>query len=82
MGGRLLDSSRDQSIPAGALLHTPPLVLVTQMGWLAGQALLAWVVIAIPTVLLLTFTLPLLLRRIPAVAAAEAATDGPPITAI
>jgi uncharacterized protein (DUF2062 family) len=42
-------------------------------GWLiAGQALLAWLVLAIPTVLLLTFTLPLLLRRIPVVAAAEA----------
>jgi hypothetical protein len=42
------------------------------MSWAAGQALLAWLLIAIPTVLLLTFTLPRLLRRIPAVAAAEA----------
>jgi len=71
-GGWLIDSSRSQSLQAGALLHTSPLVLVTQMGWLAGQALLAWLVLAIPAVLLLTFTLPLLLRRIPVVAAAEA----------
>jgi uncharacterized protein (DUF2062 family) len=72
LGGWLIDSSRNQTLPTVVLLHTSPLVLFTQMGWLAGQALLAWVVIAIPAVLLLTFTLPLLLRRIPAVAAAEA----------
>jgi uncharacterized protein (DUF2062 family) len=71
-GGWLIDSSRSQSLQAGALLHDSPQVLVTQMGLLAGQALLAWLVLAIPTVLLLTFTLPLLLRRIPVVAAAEA----------
>jgi uncharacterized protein (DUF2062 family) len=70
-GGWLIDSSRSQPVSAGALLHASPLVLVTQMGWLAGQALLAWLVLAIPAVLVLTFTLPLLLRRIPVVAAAE-----------
>jgi hypothetical protein len=42
------------------------------LGSLAAQALLAWLVIAVPAVLLLTFTLTLLLRRIPALAAAEA----------
>jgi uncharacterized protein (DUF2062 family) len=72
LGGWLIDSSRNQTLQAGALLHASPLTQVTQMGWLAGQALLAWVVIAIPAVVVLTFTLPLLLRRIPAVAAAEA----------
>jgi hypothetical protein len=46
--------------------------MATQMGWLAGQALLAWVLIAIPAVLLLTFMLTKVLRRIPALAAAEA----------
>jgi hypothetical protein len=46
--------------------------MISQMGWLAGQALLAWVLIAAPTVVLLTFTLTRLLRRISAVAAAEA----------
>ena len=43
------------------------------MGSLAGQALLAWVLIAVPAVLLLTFALTLVLRRIPAVSAAEVA---------
>ena len=59
-----------RSVPL--LLHASPLALMTQMSSLAGQALLAWVVIAVPAVLVLTFTLPVLLRRIPAVAAAEA----------
>jgi|HubBroStandDraft_1064217.scaffolds.fasta_scaffold12651_3 uncharacterized protein (DUF2062 family) len=71
LGGWLIDSSRNQTLQSGALLHTSPLALVTQMGWLAGQALLAWVVIAIPVVVVLTFSLPMLLRRIPAVAAGE-----------
>ena len=72
LGGWLLSSSPNPAAQAGILLHTTPLRLVTQMGSLAGQALLAWVLIAVPAVLLLTFTLPVLLRRIPAVAAAEA----------
>jgi uncharacterized protein (DUF2062 family) len=71
-GGWLLTSSHRQALQAGALLQAPSLHMVSQMGWLAGQALLAWFVIAIPAVLLLTFSLTLLLRRIPALAAAEA----------
>jgi hypothetical protein len=42
------------------------------MGSLAGQALLAWLLVAIPAVVLMTATLTLMLRRIPAVAASEA----------
>ena len=76
LGGWLIPARIDpvasQPFQASALLHASPQVLVTQMGWLAGQALLAWLLLAIPVVLLLTFTLPLLLRRIPALAAAEA----------
>jgi uncharacterized protein (DUF2062 family) len=73
MGGWLLSSGPDQAAQASMLLHTTPLRLVTQMGSLAEQALLAWVLLAVPAVLLLTFTLTLVLRRIPAVAAAEGA---------
>jgi len=72
LGGWLIDSSSNQALKAGTLLHGSPLRALTQMGSLAEQALLAWVVIAVPAVLLLTFTLTGLLRRIPAVAAAEA----------
>jgi hypothetical protein len=39
---------------------------------LAGEAVLAWLLIAIPAVILLTAMLTLLLRRVPALAAAEA----------
>jgi len=77
LGGWLVASGNNQPVRAGQLqigplLHASPLVMATQMGSLAGQALLAWVVIAVPAVVVLTFTLPMLLRRIPAVAAAEA----------
>lgn len=72
LGGWLTDSSSSRSVQAGELLHASPLALVNQLGSLAGHALLAWLVISIPVVLLLTFTLPQVLRRIPAVAAAEA----------
>ena len=72
LGGWLIASSSNQALTAGVLRHTSPLRLVTEMGSLAGQALLAWVVIAVPAVLVLTFTLTVVLRRIPALAAAEA----------
>jgi hypothetical protein len=42
------------------------------MGGLAGEALLAWLLIAVPAVALMTATLTVLLRRVPALAAAEA----------
>jgi hypothetical protein len=38
----------------------------------AGQALLAWLLLAVPVALLLTATLTRILRRVPAMAAAEA----------
>ena len=72
LGGRLIASGHSQSMRAGDLLHASPQADITQMGWLAGQALLAWVLIAVPAVLLLTFMLTKVLRRIPALAAAEA----------
>jgi uncharacterized protein (DUF2062 family) len=72
LGGWLVSSSHTGSLQAGTLLHASPQLLVTQMGWMAGQALLGWVLIAIPAVVLLTFMLTRLLRRIPAMAAAEA----------
>jgi uncharacterized protein (DUF2062 family) len=49
-----------------ALLHSPMLHLATWMGGLAGQALLAWLLVAVPAVVLLTPALTRLLERIPA----------------
>jgi uncharacterized protein (DUF2062 family) len=67
-------------ISAGPTRFTLPHSLVqlrvvdfaTHVGSLAGQALLAWLLVAIPMVALMTASLTLMLRRIPAVAAAEA----------
>ncbi len=54
------------------LLHLPALHLAARMSGLAGQALLAWLLAAVPAVILLTVTLTKMLRRIPAMRAAEA----------
>jgi uncharacterized protein (DUF2062 family) len=70
LGGWLMAGfGRNAGIP---MLHSSPLALITEMGGFAEQALLAWLVIAIPAVLMLTFALTLLLRRVPVLAAAEA----------
>jgi len=71
LGGRLFSFGSGHAVAMGALLHAPPLQMITGMGWMAGQALLAWLVIAIPAVLLMTAMLTPLLRRVPVVAAAE-----------
>ncbi len=63
LGGRLFGSGR--ATAAGSMLHAPWMGLLTQAGGLAGQALLAWLLIAIPAVALLTFMLTALLRRVP-----------------
>ena len=59
-----------------ALFHLPSLNfathLATSIGSLAAQALLAWLLVAIPAVALMTFALTHMLRRIPALNAAEA----------
>ncbi len=55
-----------------ALLHLPALHLAARISGLAGQALLAWLLAAIPAVILMTVALTRMLRRIPAVRAAEA----------
>jgi uncharacterized protein (DUF2062 family) len=72
LGGWLFASGHSQTPKAGALFHASPLNLLAQLGGLAGHAMLAWLLFAVPSVLLLTFTLTVLLRRIPALAAAEA----------
>ena len=54
-----------------SLIDIRTLDLATHMSKMAGQALLAWLLVAIPAVALMTATLTLMLRRIPAVAEAE-----------
>lgn len=54
-------------------LQGPSKELMTHLGGAAGGALLAWLVCAVPAVLLITFALTPLLRRIPALSHLEAA---------
>jgi len=72
MGGWLIAPGPHQALQISSLLRADPAKLMTEMAGFAGQALLAWVLIAIPSVLLLTFTLTGVLRRVPALAAADA----------
>jgi uncharacterized protein (DUF2062 family) len=71
LGERLFPFGSGHALKTGALLHASPLALVSRMGGLAGQAMLAWLLFAIPAVALMTVTLTAVLRRIPAVAAAD-----------
>jgi len=72
LGGWLFASGQGQTVRASALLDSSPLNVLARMGGMAGHAMLAWLLIAVPAVALLTATLTLLLRRVPALAAAEA----------
>lgn len=72
LGGRLFGFGPVRDIHVGTLLHTPSLALISQLGGLAGHALIAWLLIDIPAVALMTAMLTAVLRRVPAVAAAQA----------
>jgi uncharacterized protein (DUF2062 family) len=71
LGRRLSGFGSSQPFDAGALLHSSPSEIILRMGSLTGQAMLAWLVIAIPAVALATLILTKVLRHVPAVAAAE-----------
>ncbi|MGB7547398.1 MAG: DUF2062 domain-containing protein [Terracidiphilus sp.] len=69
LGGRLV-ASRPHAEPAlGSLLHGSALSFLTASGSLAGQALMGWLVIAAPAVVVMTLGLTTLLQRVPALAA-------------
>jgi uncharacterized protein (DUF2062 family) len=64
--GRWLVCSAAGHVPAPrVLLHLRDLGLAAQVGSLAGEALLAWLLVAIPAVLLITPVLAAMLRRLP-----------------
>src|ERR1019366_3377691 len=80
LGAWLVPSVAPSPLNLAAVMHAPlstvthaPVQVVAQLEVPAGQALLGWLLVAIPVVLLLTPTLTVLLRRIPALAAVEAA---------
>lgn len=72
MGGRILSAQSMQFLIPRALEHFSTLNLATHMGAMAGQALLAWLIAAVPAVLLMTLGFNLMLRRIPVLRNAEA----------
>jgi len=68
LGGKLpVIGTPNQGFDVRQLLHSSPMSFVEQMGSLAGQALAAWTLVAIPAVLLITGVLTLVFRRIPAI---------------
>ena len=72
LGGWLFNAGPVRATQLEAMLHTPPIHLLAQLGGLFGHALAAWLMLAAPAVALLTLALTLLLRRIPAMAMAQA----------
>jgi uncharacterized protein (DUF2062 family) len=70
LGGWLV--SAEPALAPRMFLHLPSLEIASRMGSLAGQAMLAWLLVAIPAVALMTATFTLMLGRIPAINAAEA----------
>jgi hypothetical protein len=72
LGGKMAPLNHS-AIDLTALTHSPLQMLThasSQVGLLAGQALLAWLVLAIPVAAILTLALTGLLRRVPAIAGA------------
>ena len=72
LGGWIVSSEPARQHAPRFLLQLPVFHLTSQMGGLAGQALLAWLLAAIPAVVLMTATFTRMLRRIPVVRRAEA----------
>jgi hypothetical protein len=78
LGGKLTPATHS-ALDLSVLAHSPLQLiqhssaqLVSQVGILAGQALLGWLLLAIPVVALLTFALTGVLRRVPALSAIKA----------
>jgi uncharacterized protein (DUF2062 family) len=74
LGGKLFSTGAQASLTSGALLHLSTAALLANLGALtvlAAHALVAWLVVALPAVILLTATLTVMLRRIPALASSN-----------
>lgn len=72
MGSWIVSPKSSHPLSAPAIFHLPALNVAAHLSGLAGQALLAWLVAAIPAVALLTLMLTRMFRRIPLMNAAEA----------
>jgi uncharacterized protein (DUF2062 family) len=72
LGGWLFSSTAHPGMKSGMLAQGSPMKIIWASGSLAGEALAAWLLTAIPMVLLMTLVLTALLRRVPVLASAEA----------
>jgi len=72
LGSWMFASGAQSSPSARMMLHGSPMKLLWASGSLAGEALAAWLVIAVPMVATMTLVLTLLLRRVPALAVESA----------
>jgi hypothetical protein len=71
LGGRLFASGQPPAL-SRTLFEGPALQTLKVSGKVAGQAVGAWVLIALPAVVLMTLALTAILRRVPAIAAEAA----------
>jgi uncharacterized protein (DUF2062 family) len=69
LGAWMFASGAQPSTSARAMLHASPMKILWASGSMAGQALAAWLVIAVPMVAMMTLVLTALLRKVPALAA-------------
>ncbi len=69
LGGWMFASTGQPSPSMRLMLHESPMKLIWASGSMAGEALAAWLVIAVPMVAMMTLVLTVLLRRVPALAA-------------
>jgi uncharacterized protein (DUF2062 family) len=72
LGAWAVSSGQQQPVNFSALLQLSHVDLMKQVGAYTGHALVGWLLIALPAVVLMTAMLTVLLRRVPALAAAEA----------
>lgn len=80
MGGRITPGAAKSTLDLGVLAHSPLQVLLHssgavawEIGKLASQALLAWIIVAVPVSILLSIILTGILRRVPVLAKAPEA---------
>jgi uncharacterized protein (DUF2062 family) len=69
--GERIFSKAQPVLSAGAVAHLSAPGLALRVGALTGHALVAWLLLAAPAVVLMTASFTVMLRRIPALAAAE-----------
>jgi len=77
IGSKLFPIAARSNAEMSSLAHSPAHILsqspqlAVQIGGMAGQALFAWLLLAVPVVMLLTPALTAILRRVPTLAEAE-----------